>query len=107
MLLTTRDIWSKAEDTTAETCDYNIKDEDSSQNTSMNNTRLSQKFCNTLVHASLRHINHMTKTVQAIKKIPTMVGRIISFHAWFESHTDEQVMSSNSGTYALQIQTGP
>ena len=81
----------------------------------LNHTRVSQKFCNILLHASLQHDTSCDWSSSNISKHPLIdyihvVGALSHYallHSmWFENCKDEHAMQSNLGTYTLWVRTG-
>ena len=66
---------------------------------------MSQKFCSILIYASLQQLYHMSKAVVAM--VDSIMAVSVLTQCAVLHHTNECVMKSNSGTYALQVQTWP
>ena len=57
--------------------------------------RVSQKFCNILVHASLWHVYHVTEAIQTIEDtnvVDTLTHYTLFYCVSFESRSDECTM---------------
>ena len=67
---------------------YNIK-------RTKKNMMVSEKFCNILVHVSLRHIYHMTRAVQTMVGIIVVVGALTCCAEWYLKAAQMNIQQSS------------